>query len=438
MCGKRPLHPVVVLFLMLIIVLNSACLTAGIEPDEAVVPDAAEITEVQEVQEVPLRLIAFGNELKLPEVPFLASEPVLDRKSSLPLPPRRKTGVQSPEAEPEVVLKQYSGKSPALEPEAVSAPGDEVDTLQSSDFSDMEAEFEQQPAALPEKEDDSFLSVLFDPNKLSGPVAPEAEPEPVAAVEPEPKPADAVSEAVLQPADAGPDEIIKSPAGEVVTIVLEGEGWILERMISLDGSETGDIRFNGREYRSGQTVFSFYPFHENIFIIQFRLIDFSSGLTEEKTVRVEAVSSDTAPEPDDELEVSEPADDIDPQMSAAAAAETPYEDDSSIETTVQPVEIEIPDDVPALVEYAEALSAAGRCAEAASVLEEKIGIVSWTEADRLYFSLAEFYQNCSGIRDERKAAHYYRHIIDYYPVSNYWRLSKERLNYLERNFIHIR
>jgi hypothetical protein len=246
---------------------------------------------------------------------------------------------------------------------------------------------------------------------------------------PPPKPAGFASE------DASGDiEEIKAFAGEVFSCRLEGEGWILETAAASVDGDTDGIRFNGREYQSGETIFYFYPFSENIFIIKFRFVDYSSETSRSKIIRAVVGALETEGKA---AGLQEEAGDSDasPMTGDAESAGT---GESVLEPEAKMAVPFIPEDVEGLIHYTEGLIADGKCREVAGILEDKIEQVNWMEQDRLYFALAELYQNCDSVRDERQAIVYYKHIVDYYPVSNYWEISKERINYLERYFIDIR
>jgi hypothetical protein len=429
MSGKK--QPLSLLIIISLITINfSACLTTGLdseeekkelheeEPfDEGVVVGEASGAE----QEFAVILIA-ADVQEYRAVPFKTHAPALDRRTAVPPLPKKKV----------VLLPK------------VKVPGP-VDLLPVEAFSTEADVSEVLPEAVIGK---SFLSVLFDEPPEEVEQASEIESQAVQAEAPEsqvlkvlePVPASVASVPPPKPAgfaseDASGDiEEIKAFAGEVFSCRLEGEGWILETAAASVDGDTDGIRFNGREYQSGETIFYFYPFSENIFIIKFRFVDYSSETSRSKIIRAVVGALETEGKA---AGLQEEAGDSDasPMTGDAESAGT---GESVLEPEAKMAVPFIPEDVEGLIHYTEGLIADGKCREVAGILEDKIEQVNWMEQDRLYFALAELYQNCDSVRDERQAIVYYKHIVDYYPVSNYWEISKERINYLERYFIDIR
>jgi hypothetical protein len=192
------------------------------------------------------------------------------------------------------------------------------------------------------------------------------------------------------------------------------------------GSAEGKIRFIGREYYDGKTIFSFYPYETASFIITFRRTDYSAATVETRTAVVSVL----------------PLNEYTAETEASPGTETALgaEPDNGVPTEDEPAaeEVFIYDNAAELLSYTDGLKVSGRCAEAVNLLEEGLENLPWTEHDHLYFELAGLYEKCPWKRDERVAVRYYRQIVDYYPVSIYWQRAKERITYLERYFIHIR
>lgn len=390
-------------------VLLSSCLTIPGSPsadektgDEyAAEPDPVESSEAGNAEGEVLELISSESELPLLQAPYKEPELLVKRKADVPEPPRRKV-------------------VPQLKPKIVQAETNEdEDVVDANDADTVTADTHDEAAGEPAEEVPAPVQAAEPAAAVQQP-----EPEPVAGKKPEPEP-------VIE-------SRVSAVTGEVFNVVLEGEGWLLEKMQNIDGVETADIRFNGREYRAGQTIFFFYPFAAETFSLSFRLVDYSAGTSKEEVVLAsvysdpEKAASQTVAAEADEQETAEAGGDSEAAVTGSGAA-------GAVESEPQAVPVPvIPDDAEGLVRYAEALAADGDCVEAVELLEKRLEAVSWTERDRLYFALAELYQNCDGVRDERQAVDYYQQIVDYYPVSNYWTISKERINYLERYFIYIK
>lgn len=236
---------------------------------------------------------------------------------------------------------------------------------------------------------------------------------------------------------------------EIYIYVCPGEGWLLEGYTDAGGEQTSRVRYSGRQYLDGQTVFSFYPYRTGSYVINLRKNDYSTGTIQRIRLSLEIV--DMLPEQDEDAEIA-PALLPDNDSEAAPAAVHAYtaENSGTAEqgNTQPPGEDKppagAPDSVMAdlsaedAVAAAERLEGAGDCRGAAELLSESLGKMNGTGLDELYFKLAELYETCPGIRDERTAAEIYRKIVDDYPVSTYWMKAKERVKYLERNFLYIR
>ena len=212
----------------------------------------------------------------------------------------------------------------------------------------------------------------------------------------------------------------------------EGEGWMLESYTDDSGRVTEDLRYSGRDYIGGKTVFSFYPYNAGDYLIHIRKTDYSAGSVDRRTIMLEVIElppGQTVQEP----EAAEPAvaekagGTIPPAETTAAVEPAPAPEDAAVYTTAAEA-----------VEAANRLEQAGDCAGAAGILEDFILSSGADGLDEALFILAGYYEKCTAVRDERKAVSYYRQIVDYYPVSIYWEGSRERIRYLERQYIYIR
>ncbi len=227
---------------------------------------------------------------------------------------------------------------------------------------------------------------------------------------------------------------LTAPAQEVFLTEAEGLGWILEGYTDENGKKTSHLKYSGREYIGENTVFSFFAYKAGVYNIKIIKNDYSDGSVERQLLRVEVVdtlhnTAEADPAPAVKQNEGRPV--TLPEMKTEAA---------KVETeTVSGKDIlgEIFSSKE-LRTASERLAAAGDCAGAAELIRYGIEKLSWDELDYFYFTLAFLYENCTEIRDERAAAEYYKKIVDSYPISNYWLTAKDKLIYLERNFIHIR
>ncbi|HAK44641.1 MAG TPA: hypothetical protein DCO79_01800 [Spirochaeta sp.] len=308
-----------------------------------------------------------------------------------------------------------------------------------------------------ESESKSFLEILFKaieettdetidiPALLDGSID-----DPAAAVETVLEaPAAETTTAELQAVVVEPEIKRLAPAAESVVVreVLvfgtAGEGWILESFTDAGGAPTDRLKYTGREYIGGRTIFSFYPYSTGEFLIHLRKTDYSAGIIENRTIMLTVVEK----KPDgNDAEIVEsveaPAEAPDPvqaepQVVTASPEETVAElqDDDSQAVENLPVDYNTGREA---VEAAAVLAQEGDCRAAADLLEKSLENALLPGLDEILFILAGYYEHCLDIRDERTAVKYYKVIIDLYPVSIYWAESRARMKYLERNYIYIR
>lgn len=203
---------------------------------------------------------------------------------------------------------------------------------------------------------------------------------------------------------------------------VEGEGWILESYGSVNDENAEMLKYKGREYLNGNTYFSFYPIKTGSYTILLRRTDFAAAKIERKRINLDVFSSiEEASEEDESVNIEKPIVETSERLPEQEEPPAP-----------------LPLDTTGLKEAAAGLEAAGDCRGAADLIRKNIAGVDWAEKDYFYFVLGRLYESCSRIRDERLAADYYQKVIDLYPVSIYWIESRERIAYLERNFIYIR
>ncbi len=228
---------------------------------------------------------------------------------------------------------------------------------------------------------------------------------------------------------------LSAPVQEVFLTEADGLGWILEGYTDENGKKTNHLKYSGREYIGEKTVFSFFAYKAGVYNIQIIKNDYADGSMERQILRVEVVDASRKPveaDPAPVVKQNEGQPVILPEMRTEAA-------EVETENIISKAEI-LGDNFTGkdLREASERLAAAGDCAGAAELIRYGIEKLLWDELDYFYFTLAYLYENCAEIRDERIAAEYYKKIVDSYPISNYWVSAKDKLIYLERNFIHIR
>ena len=399
-------------FIIITTIFLSSCLSLGTEaadgagalPAEPLPPSEEDagpelLPMLAEAAEPAAGSAAFAVRLPLPEPVFRA-----------PAAPAAVKPKPKPERE---LLKDVPASGDETSPEIGPEPGSEIAAAPVPEVEER-SEPEPSPVAAPE---------------------PEPEPEPVikAESEPEPDPAEKTAPSPAAPAapaaaDRASEAEAEAPVREVFVYGIEDEGWILEGIYGEDGSAADGLRFNGREYAGGRTLFSLYPLRTDIYVAHFGRTDYSSGKHEGRVLRLK-VTEERPSSPGDDPPGEDAVPETEAAPEAAPAVIQAEPDQAQAEDALSPN---------ALAARAEKFAAAGQCRMAAELLEDGLEEVSWMEQDLILFRLAEIYQDCGGVRDERKAADIYRRIVDYYPVSIYWTLSRERIAYLERYFIHIR
>ncbi len=103
------------------------------------------------------------------------------------------------------------------------------------------------------------------------------------------------------------------------------------------------------------------------------------------------------------------------------------------------MELDLPEKESALVEAALFQEEAGNYNEVIYLLEFVLDAYSVDiKADFACFKLATLYETVSEVKNIQKAYDYYERILLDYPTSIYWEPAVERMEYLERHFLHIR
>lgn len=60
-----------------------------------------------------------------------------------------------------------------------------------------------------------------------------------------------------------------------------------------------------------------------------------------------------------------------------------------------------------------------------------------SDADWAYYTLGTLHEKSGPVRDLQKAKHYYRVVIQDFPASSYYDKAEERIQYIDKNFIHL-
>ncbi|MBN2049318.1 MAG: hypothetical protein JW760_02640 [Spirochaetales bacterium] len=210
---------------------------------------------------------------------------------------------------------------------------------------------------------------------------------------------------------------LTAPVEEPFDYTLEGEGWVFE------ASEPPGVRMIKRTIETGKTVFTFFRPDDRVYQVIFFFSDVMANRSERLRLSL------TAP---------------------AALPEGLQEDDSSWraasgEEREDPGKTEIPVEELVARGFYEALQAADT-AEKDGEIRKALDILLLGERvyqghrnlDRILFALASLYEHPGSLRDIPRSVAYYKKILDAFPASIFYNTARERLTYLERNFIQIR
>ncbi|MDC7126823.1 MAG: hypothetical protein PQJ46_14725, partial [Spirochaetales bacterium] len=208
-----------------------------------------------------------------------------------------------------------------------------------------------------------------------------------------------------------------------------------ESMNNSNFEETEDIRYSGREYISGQTVFSFFPYKKETFFIWVRKPNFEDGTQVRQLIELYV-----------DLEESAETSEIENKIIAEDVAMLQSENKVIITNSEELQNKEAEYDLDSLenitfkdvLKKSAQLENAGQDEEAVKVLEKYIDSDRIKNKDELIYYLANLYEKSENCRDERKAAELYNLIVKKYPLSLHWEDSRTRFKFIERNYIYIR
>ena len=248
---------------------------------------------------------------------------------------------------------------------------------------------------------------------------------------------DSGTSSAAEPVVKDVETIVKSAAaGETFIFEANGEGWMLDGYSDPSGEVTANLRYSGREYIGGNTVFSFYPYKPGDYLINIRKTDYEAGIVERRMIELSVVQG-LQQEPEEAVSVVEEEEPTAAENEQQAEQELLVHDAADVAAKME-VLPQVYNTAAEAAKIASGLETAGACSDAAEVLEKYLENPGLKDVDMVLYMLAGYYENCPEIRDERRAVSYYRQIVDYYPISNYWTKARERCLYLERQYIYIR
>ncbi len=263
-------------------------------------------------------------------------------------------------------------------------------------------------------------------------------------------------------------ETVVSPIGEnsIVTVSLNGTGWLF---LGAEGSSAG-ISFSSRLNRQGVTEFHFKVGAPGTFRLKFQQQDPLSGRIAVRGIQLKAVEmpSDT-PSRNQEKNASEAPEKVESLESLIDGGRygEAFGMYDHVEVLSEVLRRGVADkDTKALeffydkavsgdgsyslfftdsryinmtVNAGKLLVKKGRAAEGVSLLEKIVSEAhDLRKMDEILYILGYSFQNTGSIRDERKAAGYYKRIIDEYPASIYWDSAKREYLVIKRMYIDVR
>ena len=226
------------------------------------------------------------------------------------------------------------------------------------------------------------------------------------------KPPETREETPEAPSEAYDLGSLEAQAGVPFDYSIEGEGWIFE------GSDPEGIRFIRRTVPGGYTEFTLSAPENGTYYLNFLYNNILDGRAERAVLTLRLGMT--------------------PETEAALWVEEPEEPEEKADIPPTPEEVVALGFYEALSEADEAVKAGdtGRALEilhlCARVFQDSRNL------DRVYFAIASIYEHIGPSRDINRAIFYYRKIIDTFPASIFYNRSRDRIVYLERNFIRIR
>jgi hypothetical protein len=299
------------------------------------------------------------------------------------------------------------------------------------------------------------------------------------------------------PGESYPYELLEtshrteSEVGEELLVRLPGEGWLY---LGEEG-QSEDVRFVSQREGEGQTLFRFRISRPGAYELQFQRQELFSGRVREHRLEVEALPPGGS-EPNGALasrpEEREPTDTVQPRESSAVsqprresrepargevaaarrndgvAEERPTVEEGSVSEerlesagqVASPAPLEWPDDFTAeallqdpddtfrrlreseeydAVSLADMMARRGEPRGALSLLEAYQGREDRDlQLDEVWFRMAQLLEREEEARDLRRAVALYDRVVDEYPLSDYYELSRQRAEYLKRHFFLVR
>jgi hypothetical protein len=211
-------------------------------------------------------------------------------------------------------------------------------------------------------------------------------------------------------------------------------GWIFLG----DDRETGKIRYHGKEFIEGATVFSFLAYDAGNYTLRFQQQDLAAGVVTYDSVKLAVAPQGGAKTaqalPSTASQTAAPAKPV--QVTPSAAAAPPAAPDS-------PKPAEPPTET---IDTGPEDRKFRRLLEEGRIKDEVTGIENFVEKneenlenlDEWYFKLGRFFETDPVHRDIKKALWYYDRVRTRFPLSLHWDEANRRGAYIRRNFFEIR
>ncbi len=254
---------------------------------------------------------------------------------------------------------------------------------------------------------------------------------------------------------------------EKAVVTLQGTGWIF-----LGGMPAGEIFFTDKVIRRDSVEFYFRALHLGDFTLKFQQQNSLTGgfsrqsilLSIKKPVEKNnnnGITIDNSPAKKEQLPISLDQIIKDGKYDEAFkyfdeheillklltdgvkkndAAELEYFYDKVFKKKEPASEVIIPGDFfPQILSAGMILLQNGYVQKGVKLLEASLLMDNEPEGeDSLLFTLGDLYQNKTSIRDERKAAYFYKKLVDNYPASIYWDAARKEYMFIKRRYIDVR
>ena len=233
----------------------------------------------------------------------------------------------------------------------------------------------------------------------------------------------ATPEPATSPVERGKEISVAGEVGKALKVALPGTGWIYLG----DEENAGKIRYQGKDFAGGNTVFSFLAYSAGNYTLKFQQQDLAINSVRQNDVQVKVDPPKTPP--------ATPLAGWNNSKRTGSVSGAKEPKAVPGETTRDPA-----DGPETEEEKMEKLLKDGKTREALEEIERFIVDKGKTLAnlDEWFIRLARLYETDRELKNMKKALWYYEKLRDSFPMSSYWDEADRRSRYIRRNFFDIR